>query len=153
MDSTNELVITRGWPASGKTTWAKKWVQEKPNLRVRLNRDDLRLMMFDVVGVGDFRQEAAVSIAQHEAARKLLNDGYSVVFDDTNLVLKYAKNHRYLAQSCDVDFRVVNFYTDWETCVSRDRDRMARGERGVGEEVIKKFAERFPVSNWKNQEI
>ena len=40
------LHLTRGIPGSGKSTFAKQWVQEDPEGRVRINRDDLRGMMF-----------------------------------------------------------------------------------------------------------
>ena len=40
-----KLILTRGIPASGKSTWAKAWVQEDPQRRVRVNRDDLRRML------------------------------------------------------------------------------------------------------------
>jgi predicted kinase len=37
-----KLILTRGVPASGKSTWAKAWVEEDPLNRVRVNRDNLR---------------------------------------------------------------------------------------------------------------
>ena len=40
----SKLIITRGLPASGKSTWAKQWVLEDPEHRVRINQDDIRLM-------------------------------------------------------------------------------------------------------------
>ena len=36
------LLLTRGLPASGKTTFARAWVAESPTDRARINRDDLR---------------------------------------------------------------------------------------------------------------
>ena len=39
------LHITRGLPASGKSTWAREWVAEDPASRAEVNRDQLRLMM------------------------------------------------------------------------------------------------------------
>lgn len=41
----SKLIITRGLPASGKSTWAKQWVLEDPEHRVRINQDDIRLML------------------------------------------------------------------------------------------------------------
>jgi hypothetical protein len=41
-----ELLITRGLPASGKTTWARERIDaRKSGEIVRLNRDDIRRMM------------------------------------------------------------------------------------------------------------
>ena len=39
------LIICRGLPASGKTTWAKEWAMGDPYHRVRINQDDIRLML------------------------------------------------------------------------------------------------------------
>lgn len=41
----NRLIICRGLPASGKTTWAKEWVMKDPGNRVRINLDDIRSML------------------------------------------------------------------------------------------------------------
>ena len=40
-----EILYTVGLPASGKTTYARQWVQEDPKHRVRINRDDIRRML------------------------------------------------------------------------------------------------------------
>lgn len=36
------LIITRGLPASGKSTFARAWVEEDPGNRVEINRDSTR---------------------------------------------------------------------------------------------------------------
>jgi predicted kinase len=41
----SKLFITVGLPASGKSTYSKKWVEESPKTRVRVNRDDIRRML------------------------------------------------------------------------------------------------------------
>ena len=38
------IILTRGIPASGKTTWAKQEVLKDPEHSIRINRDDLRNM-------------------------------------------------------------------------------------------------------------
>ena len=39
------VYITKGLPASGKTTWAKELVASAPNSYKRVNKDDLRAKM------------------------------------------------------------------------------------------------------------
>jgi DNA transposition AAA+ family ATPase len=43
----SKLIVMKGLPASGKTTWSKAYVKSHPNT-VRINRDDLRLMLYNV---------------------------------------------------------------------------------------------------------
>ena len=38
------IILTRGVPASGKSTWAKQEVLKDPEHSIRINRDDLRNM-------------------------------------------------------------------------------------------------------------
>lgn len=78
------LVITRGLPASGKTTFAREWVAEDREHRVRVNRDDLRLMVDD----GEFKHgitEKRILTARNFLVEHFLAAGYDVVVDDTNL--------------------------------------------------------------------
>lgn len=131
----SKLILTRGVPASGKSTWAKAWVAEDPERRARLNRDDYRAMIFGVVGVGTFPQEKAVSYAQQTAAKGLLNAGVDVVIDDTNLRAKFVK--MWLGFTDDVEF--MDFPIDIDEAYERDQHR----ECSVGPTVLKSFFERF----------
>lgn len=40
-----EIILCRGIQGSGKTAWAKQWVLEDPEHRVRSNNDDVRNML------------------------------------------------------------------------------------------------------------
>lgn len=138
-----ELVITRGLPASGKTTWARAWVAEAEGAsRVRVNRDDLRAMLYDRP-VLEFAEEQRVTDAQHAAVRALLLAGSSVVVDDTHLRLRYARAWADLALDVGAQFRVVDIDTSLEECLRRDAARAAAGERAVGERVLREMAARF----------
>ena len=55
---TQVLFITRGVPASGKSTFAMRWVAEKPDSRSRVNRDDIRDN--NLVVSGEFTQTSNV---------------------------------------------------------------------------------------------
>lgn len=135
------LVITRGLPASGKTTWAKEWASQHGH--VRLSRDDMRANLFGVEGVGTAQQEAAITDLMHRSARAHLDNGINVVIDATNLRLRHAREYATIAHKAGAEFEVKDFDADVETCVARDLARAQAGGRYVGEAVIRDMARRF----------
>jgi predicted kinase len=130
------LTITRGLPGSGKTTRAKRWVDEDPAKRARVNRDDLRAMLHG--GYADVERQ--INAARDGAITALLKAGVDVVADDTNLRSRYAREMRSLARSAGAEFEVWDL-TDvpLEVCVERDAGRAAP----VGERVIRGMHERY----------
>ena len=88
---TRILIITRGLPGSGKSTQALEWVNQEPDRRARVNRDELRMALYGKYTGLTFKQEQALSHAQRAAVKSLLEGGRSVVVDDTNLRLRYAR--------------------------------------------------------------
>lgn len=143
-----ELVITRGYPASGKTTLARAWVAEDPAGRARVNRDDLRASMYDGQGVLDYVQEQRITTAQHAQVSALLRVGISVIVDDTNLRLRFARAWADLARDCTAQFTVLDVPTSADECVERDTARGLAGGRRVGEATIKGIAAKFPIARW-----
>ena len=60
----SHLIITRGLPASGKSTFAAQWVEESPDTRVEVNRDFMRTTLgFPLLGNKD--QEKAVTAVSY----------------------------------------------------------------------------------------
>lgn len=144
-----ELIVTRGYPGSGKSSWAQAKVAENPEAWVRLNRDDLRKSLFGVTGRGTYLQERNVTIVQHTSARNLLSNGVSVIFDDTNLRAKYTREIANLAAEVGADFQVVDFRIDADECIRRTQARADAGGRLVPEDVIRTMAKRFPIKAWQ----
>lgn len=133
-----ELVITRGLPASGKTTWAKAWVEADPAARVRVNRDDLRHMLFGAYWGLTYAQEETVTVAQHAAVKAALSAGKSVVVDDTNLRARNARALLDIAAAVDADWSVEDLtWVPLDVCLGRDAQRRAEGRRAVGGDVIR----------------
>ncbi|GAB2573817.1 hypothetical protein Aab01nite_20490 [Paractinoplanes abujensis] len=113
------LLITRGLPASGKTTFARTL---QPHV-VRVNRDDLRRMLHGRRLYTD-RAEAEVSLAQRAAVDALLGRGVSVIVDDTNLRDDAVRRWAATAARHGAGFEVHDF-TDvpLEECIRRDAGR------------------------------
>lgn len=133
------LIITRGLPGSGKTTWARQWVTENPSRHTRVNRDDIRAM-FGCAPIGDNTQEESVTVAQRAAVEALLRRGRDVVVDDTNLRDRYVRGFQEIAATTGAAV-IVKDFTDIpvDVCVARDAAR----DRHVGSSIIRTMWHRF----------
>lgn len=137
------LFIPRGLPASGKTTWAREQISARPvGSIVRLNRDDLRAMMYGP----DYRQpkheaEERVTAVQQGPIAALLRAGVDVIVDDTNLRTKFVRTLMLLAERAGATSELADTFldVDVEECIRRDADR----DRPVGETVIRGMHGKF----------
>lgn len=133
-----KIVMTKGLPASGKSTWAKKHVSENARWK-RVNMDDLRSMLDN--GVWTKSNEKFIQRVREDLVDKVLSEGYSVVIDDTNLHPKHEAMARKMAEAFEAEFEIRDF-TDVpvEECILRDA---ARGEKRVGPEVIREMYHKY----------
>lgn len=138
--TTPKLIITRGLPGSGKTTWARGLVALDPARWARVNRDDHRASMHG--GFHGDATERQVTAAAHAAISALLRKGVNVICDDTNLSSRHARELRRLAKLAGAEFEVHDM-TDVgvEVCVQRDAQRT--GTAQVGRDVITGMHARF----------
>ncbi|CAM4519203.1 AAA family ATPase [Nocardia ninae] len=145
---TTELVITRGYPASGKTMFARQWVNARPQ-RARVSRDDYRLMLFGKEGVLSLQEENQVTAVQRAAVSRLLADGYDVIEDGTNLRKRYARGWAEFAQRHGTTFRVEDITTPVDVCLEQNYERAFYGKgRYVDPDAIRKMAAKFPLGTW-----
>ena len=130
----NKLIICRGIPASGKTFWAKQWVLENPEHRVRINQDDIRLML------GKYWVPSREELVQHiqkEALIEALERGYDIVIDNTNLNKKVLDFYRALVidhGNHAIEYKDF-FDTPLSVCIERDKNRDVQ----VSEKIIRNF--------------
>lgn len=134
------LTVTRGLPASGKSTWAIAQVQADPEGTVRVNRDSIRMMWFNSA-YGTLKQEAFVNQMEHAMIRTALDDKRNVIVDATHLRSSHLRSVYNIAveYNGDVQFRVMDFEIDVEESIERDSKR----ENPVGEEVIRSMSNRY----------
>lgn len=118
----SKLIITRGLPASGKSTWAKQWVLEDPEHRVRINQDDIRLML------GKYwvpSREKLVQEIQFDAVVEALSKEFDVVIDNTNLNKKVLDGFDRLIKTFEnYEIEYKDFFdTPLSVCIERDKNR------------------------------
>lgn len=138
-----KLILTRGVPASGKSTWAKAWVAEAPEARLRVNRDNLRWTLGIKTGVGTRDQENEVTHWQNEMIVRALKGGKDVVVDNTNLRAANVKELMRLGLKHGAEIEFKDFVITLKEAQLRDYLRMTDGERGVGQDVIQSFFDKF----------
>ncbi len=138
-----KIIILRGLPASGKSTFAKQLVKENPGLYKRINRDDLR-EMFDTYHFSR-DNEKFVKRVRDMLIREALRDGKHVIVDDTNLsskninrITQLAEEHRKKTGE-PVEVTVKEFEVSLAEALERD----AKREKRVGERVIRKMHRQF----------
>lgn len=136
------IMIYKGLPGSGKSTEAAALVKKEPKRWVRINRDDLRGM---VVGPGNNPhqrnddRENLVRTFKLELARKAMQDGFDVIFDDTHLVPTTVKGiHRFAESIGDIKIIERGVNVSIEDCIVRDAKRT--GFANVGEKIIRDMA-------------
>lgn len=129
-----KMIILAGLPGAGKSTLAKKMVKQDPTY-VRVNLDDIRSML----GTSDFDKEKLVEQIELTSIAYAFNQKYNVIVDDTNLNPKKINKLKVIAKqyNAEVDYKLIS--TDIEECIRRDALR----ERPVGEDVIRRFYEKY----------
>lgn len=162
-----KIILCRGIQGSGKTTWARQWVEEDPEHRIRINNDDIRNML------GKYwvtSREDLVSNIKRNIATDAIERGYDIIVDNMNLNPKEVKfwqnivdsHNNYLEDpkiiqpawvqwKYELEFK--DFFIPLEECIRRDANR----PNPIGEKVIrdtwrkyKHFIQTFEVEKYVN---
>lgn len=140
----SKIILCRGIPASGKSTWAKQWVEEDPKNRVRINNDDLRNMLGKYWVI---EREPLVSEMKQYLTQAAMDRGYNIVIDNMNLNPKEVKfwekvvelnNEDSDGYKYEIEFKDF-FNTPLQECIDRDSKR----PNPIGEEVIRRIYEKY----------
>ncbi len=139
-----KIILTKGLPASGKSTFAREWVKEDPVNRKRVCRDDLRLMMHNIQYMPDNKKDLKVleydiTTARNNLITTWMNEGNDIVIDECNLNPKYNIEDE---MKITLDFlEIKDYIIEWkdftdvpvQVCIKRDALR----ENPTGAKVIK----------------
>ena len=150
-----KIILCRGIQGSGKTTFAKQWVLEDPEHRVRFNNDDIRNML------GKYwvpsREKLVLNLKKQFIISSMMA-GYDIVIDNMNLNPKevdfyktYVEIHNQTVEklrkenklNLQDDFKYElefkDFFIPLQECIERDSKR----PNPIGEKVIKKTYEKY----------
>lgn len=134
-----KVIILKGIPASGKSTYAKQLVKDNPGMYKRVNRDDLR-MMLDGYQFSKSNEKFVKKLRDFIIEEGLMR-GKHIIVDDTNLsesnidgIREIAKAH---TEKTGHPVRIEEklFEISAEEAIKRDSKR----ENPVGEKVIKRM--------------
>jgi predicted kinase len=131
-----KVILLRGLPASGKSTFARQLLDENKGMYKRLNKDELRAMLDN--SEHSKHNEKFVERVRDLMLLEALRDGKHVIIDDTNLsdrpverirqvVEKYTKN-----TGEQVKIEIREMAASLEESLARDEVR----EKKVGRDVI-----------------
>lgn len=137
------IIILRGLPASGKSTYAKNLVKDTPGIYKRINRDELR-EMFDGYHLSRDNEKFAKKI-RDILILEALRANQNVILDDMNLSERNLNRIQQLADihkketGNKVQVEVKNFEIALDEAIKRDELR----DRPVGKSVIQKLHRQF----------
>lgn len=129
------LIVTRGVPGSGKSTWTHLQMHLAPaygDTLVEVNRDATRKRLFGSDGADYYdcdkeslnKKERLVTEACHAEITAALKAGFDVVCSDTNLPVKRCRELRALATAVGAETRFEDFSdVPVETCLERNAAR------------------------------
>lgn len=141
------ILILKGLPASGKSTYAKKLLKDNPGKYKRINRDELREMLDGYHFTK--ANEKFVKRTRDWLIQEALREGKHVIVDDTNLSEKNSTRITQLAKQVEketghpIQIIVKEFEIELEEAIKRDATR----ERPVGKQVIKRMHKQFYEKN------
>ncbi len=152
-----KVLILKGLPASGKSTYALQLLKDHPGMYKRINKDELRAMLDG--GKWSEENEKFVLSLRDDLIRRILlerKSGIGVIVDDTNLHPKHEAQIRDLVEKVNrqirlmflntpapfpdnIEVEVKTFDTDVTECIKRDSERA----NSVGAKVIREMYNKF----------
>ncbi len=130
-----KIILTVGIPGSGKSTWAKQEVLKDPLNWVRINNDDIRMMINQSVFSNSI--EKIVNKTRLFLVSEALKHGKNIIIDNLNITKSHFEDIEKIVSKIKGEFEISEkiFYVSLQEAMERDSKRI--GSANVGEKVIK----------------
>lgn len=134
-----EAIITVGISASGKSTWAREFIEKNPNW-FEINRDQLRWNHMGESGIQaswknwKWKWEDKITATQEAFIKWAAENNKNIIISDTNLSRKTRDGMTAKLQALGYEITLKFFPVSWDEAVKRDN---ARAD-GVGYAVLQK---------------
>lgn len=140
MEKLKEIIICIGIPGSGKSTFAKKWVAEDPENRMRFNGEDILNSMTSNIYVKDIYGYIKYELCEN-MVKYAIENNKSIVLDNTHIdidyfIYVYHMIYNLIYSKIDEYCMIIKDFTgiDSEICIERDSKRI----KPVGRKEIEK---------------
>lgn len=139
----NKIIVTRGLPGSGKSTWAREMCALF-KATIQSERDELRYLLTGKYYTGDQELEERVTRLQEGLIRRFLQEGLTVIISDTHLPDRSVKKWLKIGHELGVPVEVKDFRdVPLEEVLRNNLTRDAYKGKFVPEHVIKDKYDRF----------
>lgn len=135
----SKLIVLRGIPASGKSTWAVEYAKKNSLTTIVINRDALRKMC-GVYWVAN--REPLIKEMEDNLVTIALEADYDVIVDATNLNQSAIDRWKTLLKEGD-EMEIKTFDISLNKAIFRDWKRGLMGGHKVGRKVVKDFYESY----------
>jgi hypothetical protein len=131
-----KLLVLRGLPASGKSTYARELLASYPaGVALRINNDELSQMLFGSAYAKSNHSGNLLGRVRANLVREAFRNHFDlVIMDNTNLTDKGLASLRKLAGECGADFELNESFLDVPLAVCLERN--AGRENPIPENVI-----------------
>lgn len=138
----NKIILTQGIQGSGKTTWAKAWVAEDPEHRIRINNDDITSMWGQPFGTPGLYER--LRMFRQLMITRAIQDNLDIVVDNMNLSAPSLKEVQEIVKNFDYIIEYKDFTkVPLEVCIERDSKR----PNPIGEKIIRETYNKYIKNN------
>lgn len=144
MIKNRKIILTVGCSGSGKSTWAAQTVQHNPERYVRVNRDDVRNLLFGYndTTINEYYHRVDIKQRERQVSRyidTLIYDSLEldkvVICDNTHLKREYIVDYKKWNVPVELEF----FDIPLELCLRNNGKRSRRVDEGIIRKQHKQF--------------